>query len=247
MLSSPSPFAFHLPLSTIDQANWPSLYYLWVQDGCIIGGGLLWTIAYVLYIVQARRDKSYGMPLVALCANIGWELAYGVFYPLSYIETATFILWVFIDFGIIHATVKSGVEQWRHAPAVGRNLAAVVGLGCVLSLAVHCKFIKMCASPIEAAFWSGFACQNLLGVLSVSQIVSRANTSGHSRTIWLCRWVGSSLATVVFSWRYYNYPASYPYVGSSVAIFMLILMQLVDFTYIFVYRRIEAQLEKKAQ
>ncbi|KAI1155151.1 hypothetical protein F4825DRAFT_447879 [Nemania diffusa] len=247
MPSSPSPSAFHLPLSAIDQVNRPPLYYLWVQDGCIIGGGLLWTIAYVLYILQSHRDNSYGMPLIALCANIGWELAYGVFYPLPYIETATFLLWAVIDLGIAHATVKFSLAQWRHAPLVGRNLAVIMSIGCVVSLVVHCEFIKRNASPTEAAFWSGFACQNLLGVLSVGQIVSRANTSGHSRIIWLCRWVGSSLATVVFAWRHYNYPASYPYVSSPVAVFMLVLMQLVDFTYLFVYERIETQLKKKTQ
>ncbi|KAI0867837.1 hypothetical protein GGS24DRAFT_495036 [Hypoxylon argillaceum] len=228
MPSSPSPSAFHLPLSAIDQVNRPPLYYLWVQDGCIIGGGLLWTIAYVLYILQAHRDNSYGMPLIALCANIGWELAYGVFYPLSYIETATFLLWVVIDLGIAHATVKFSLAQWRHAPLVGRNLAVIMSIGCVVSLVVHCEFIKRNASPTEAAFWSGFACQNL----------------GFCR---LCRWVGSSLATVVFAWRHYNYPASYPYVSSPVAVFMLVLMQLVDFTYLFVYERIETQLKKKTQ
>ncbi|KAI1418996.1 hypothetical protein F5Y12DRAFT_789434 [Xylaria sp. FL1777] len=246
-MTSPSIFTFHLPLSATDKVNRPPLSYLWVQDGCIISGGALWTIAYVLYILQARTNKSYGMPLVALCMNIGWELAYGIFYPLSYLEAVTFLLWVFIDFGIVHATVKFGVDQWKHAPLVGKNLAGFLGIGCVVSLVAHCEFIRLFASPTEAAFWSGFACQNLLGVLSVCQIISRNNTSGHSRTIWLCRWVGSSLAIVVFLWRHYHYPASYPYVGSPAALFMFILMQLVDFTYIFVYKRIGSQLEKKIQ
>lgn len=127
------------------------------------------------------RPASYGQ---TRCANIGWELAYGVFYPLPYIETATFLLWAVIDLGIAHATVKFSLAQWRHAPLVGRNLAVIMSIGCVVSLVVHCEFIKRNASPTEAAFWSGFACQNLLGVLSVGQIVSRANTSGHSRIIW---------------------------------------------------------------
>ncbi|KAI0189251.1 hypothetical protein F4808DRAFT_445696 [Astrocystis sublimbata] len=247
MPSPDSSLALHLPLSAIDQANRPPLHYLWVQDACIISGGLLWTVAYVLYILQARKDKSYGMPLVALCANIGWELAYGVFYPLSYIETATFLVWVLIDCGIAHATVKSGPEQWRHAPLVGRNLATVIGVGCVTSLVAHCEFIKMFASSTEAAFWSGFACQNLLGVLSIIHIVSRGNTSGHSRSIWMCRWVGSSLAIVVFSWRYYNYPASYPYVDSPIAMSMFALTQLIDIVYIFVYGSIETQVKEKSQ
>ncbi|KAI1366911.1 hypothetical protein F5Y08DRAFT_300017 [Xylaria arbuscula] len=229
----------HLPLSAIDEANRPPLHYLWVQDVCTIGGGTLWTIAYVLYIVQARKDKSYGMPLVALCANMGWELAYSVFYPLSYIETASLLLWVLIDLGLVFATVKFGVKQW--------SLAVIIGVGCVASLVIHCGFIKMCASRVEASFWSGFACQSLLGVLSVIQIVSRGHTNGHSRVIWLCRWAGSSLATIVFLWRHYNYPASYPYVGTSTAAFLLVLPQLVDFIYLSVYNQIDKQVDKKTR
>ncbi|RWA05962.1 hypothetical protein EKO27_g9148 [Xylaria grammica] len=240
-----SSFGFHLPLSAIDQVNRPPLYYLWVQDGCIITAGLLWTIAYVLYILQAKKDKSYGMPLIALCANIGWELAYGVCFPLSYIETTTFILWFFIDLGIAYSTVKFASEQWRHSPLVADRLFAILGVGCVTSLLMHWAFIKMFVSREEAAFWSGFACQNLLGILSVSQIISRDNTSGHSREIWLCRWMGSFLAIVVFSWRHYHYPENYPFVGSPVAIFMFVLMELVDLTYILVYGNIGTRFVKK--
>lgn len=57
---------FHLPLNKVDIANQPPLYFLWVQDGCILLTGTLWTIAYVLYIRQGLRDRSYGMPIVAL-------------------------------------------------------------------------------------------------------------------------------------------------------------------------------------
>lgn len=57
---------FHLPLNKVDQVNKPDLLYLWVQDGCILLTGTLWTIAYVLYIIQGFRDRSYGMPIVAL-------------------------------------------------------------------------------------------------------------------------------------------------------------------------------------
>ena len=56
----------HLPLSPIDAANNPPESYLWIQDGLTLFCGVLWGSAYVLYIVQAYRDKSYGMPLFAL-------------------------------------------------------------------------------------------------------------------------------------------------------------------------------------
>ena len=56
----------HLPLSPIDRLNQPPLYYLQVQDGLILLVSTFWTVAYVLYVRQAFRDKSYGMPLLCL-------------------------------------------------------------------------------------------------------------------------------------------------------------------------------------
>ena len=57
---------FHLPLNPVDRLNQPPAYYLTVQDGLILVSSALWTVAYVLYIRQAFRDKSYGMPLLCL-------------------------------------------------------------------------------------------------------------------------------------------------------------------------------------
>ncbi|KAI0183630.1 hypothetical protein EV127DRAFT_376513 [Xylaria flabelliformis] len=244
MFSYLSP-GFHLPLNAVDKANEPPLYFLWVQDGCIISTGILWTVAYILYIRQATRDKSYGMPLIAVCANIGWELIYGVFHPLSYAEMVTFIPWFFIDLGIVYTTVQYGAQKWKHSPMIANNLLAILSLGSIFSLLMHWAFIKTCVSVEEAAFWSGFACQNLLGVSSVAQLMSRNETSGHSWTIWLCRWIGSLLTIIMFSWRHYHYPEDYPAVSSPMAAFLFVSMELADFMYPLVYKSIAEQSWKK--
>lgn len=118
------------------------------------------------------------------CANIGWELIYGVFYPLSFAETLTFVPWVLIDTVIVYTTFKFGPEQWKHAPLVANNIPAILGLGIILSVLMHWSFIATSVSHDEAAFWSGFSCQLLLGSSSLAQLMSRNNTSGHSLTIW---------------------------------------------------------------
>lgn len=56
----------HLPLNEIDGKNNPALWFLWIQDGMNLACGVLWSTAYVLYIRQSFRDKSYGMPLLSL-------------------------------------------------------------------------------------------------------------------------------------------------------------------------------------
>lgn len=58
--------SYHLPLSPVDRAIQPPVYYLQVQDSLILSVSIFWTIAYILYVRQGYRDKSYGMPLFAL-------------------------------------------------------------------------------------------------------------------------------------------------------------------------------------
>ncbi len=59
----------HLPLNSIDSKNNPPLCFLWIHDGMNLTCGLLWSTAYIFYIKQAFRDKSYGMPILALSVN----------------------------------------------------------------------------------------------------------------------------------------------------------------------------------
>jgi paspaline synthase len=92
--------------------------------------------------------------------------------------------WIIIDLVIIYTTVRFGPEQWKHSPLVANNLAVILGVGTVLSFVMHWALVESFPSSDEAAFWSGFGSQLLLGVASVAQLMSRDNTSGHSWSIW---------------------------------------------------------------
>src|SRR6266852_2809478 len=41
-----------------------------------IGSGICWTLVYLLIIKHGFQDKTYGMPLWALAANISWEFIF---------------------------------------------------------------------------------------------------------------------------------------------------------------------------
>lgn len=40
---------------------------------CQVGMGLFWIFTYILIIYKGWQDKTYGMPMAAICANISWE------------------------------------------------------------------------------------------------------------------------------------------------------------------------------
>jgi hypothetical protein len=99
-------------------------------------GFLLWSLAYVLFIVKARKDRTYGVPLVAVCLNFTWELYFAALCPLmgaakQALCTATgvlrwgLILWLVLDTVILWQLFAYG---WRsdntllnRLPARGRR------------------------------------------------------------------------------------------------------------------------------
>lgn len=60
------------PLPHLGEPGGPFDPWAWFN---IVGevGCALWVVAYGLIIRQCFRDKSYGLPLGAICLNVSWE------------------------------------------------------------------------------------------------------------------------------------------------------------------------------
>jgi len=121
---------------------------------------------------------------VRSCANIAWEIIYGVFYPPGLAETIAFLPWVFIDLVLGYATVKFGPREWAQAPLVARNLPVIIAIGSTVMLAAHWTFVMLFDDASIACFWAGYACQVIVSWSSLAQLVSRGSTRGHSMKIW---------------------------------------------------------------
>jgi hypothetical protein len=66
-----------------------------------VGCGVLWTLAYLLIIRQGYLDRTYGMPLAALCANLSWEFIFTFVYPHDLPQRAVNVVWLSFDFVIL--------------------------------------------------------------------------------------------------------------------------------------------------
>lgn len=44
-----------------------------VRDLCELSSMLLWLLTYLFIIEQCYREKTYGLPMVAICMNVTWE------------------------------------------------------------------------------------------------------------------------------------------------------------------------------
>ena len=62
---------------------------------------LTWSLAYILIIRRNYLDKTCGMPLLALAANVSWEFLHATFNPLTGQALVTDAIWRLLDFATI--------------------------------------------------------------------------------------------------------------------------------------------------
>src|SRR3712207_6737729 len=78
----------------------------------MVGSGVLWTLAYLLIIRQGFLDRTYGMPLVALCANISWEFIFAFVYPHDLPQGAVNVVWFSLDVVILFQLLLYGPREF---------------------------------------------------------------------------------------------------------------------------------------
>jgi hypothetical protein len=66
-------------------------------DILLVGSGILWTVTYLLIIRRGFLDHTYGMPLVALCANLSWEFIFSFVFPHGPVQRPVNVVWFSLD------------------------------------------------------------------------------------------------------------------------------------------------------
>ncbi|MEO8533939.1 MAG: hypothetical protein ABI441_09320 [Flavobacterium sp.] len=85
--------------------------YIILLSGVV--GVFCWVLAYILVIYRGIKDKTYGIPLVPLALNLGWEFVYSFCFPLNLYAQVTNMLWFFCDLGIVYTYFKYGYASFN--------------------------------------------------------------------------------------------------------------------------------------
>jgi hypothetical protein len=83
-----------------------------MYTGLMIIGGIFWSLTYILIIRRGFKDKTYGMPLAALCANISWEAIFSFIHPLSPPQLYINYIWFFLDLIIVLQFLNFGKTKF---------------------------------------------------------------------------------------------------------------------------------------
>jgi hypothetical protein len=201
----------------------------------VAGGVLFWMLAYALMFRRGLKDRSFGMPLSALCVNIPWEIFYGVFADvtpmargaaLSYLVPDALVLWTCLKYGPDDFDSPLLKRSFRYLAAFGM-IAGAMGIW-----AFHVSFQDQYGA-ICATFTTALSVLLLLAML-----LRRNSVRGQSFYIGLsillgnlCGWKEALLAQQTVQ---PNIPVLWVHVANSVILLTGIVYLAV---YVYVSRR----------
>ncbi|MBI3240951.1 MAG: hypothetical protein HYZ49_01490 [Chloroflexi bacterium] len=157
--------------------------------------GVLWTLAYILIIKRGFQDRTFGMPLPALAANISWEFLFSFIRPHPTPQLYVNIVWFLFDVVILFqafrfgkAVFEGGLPKRLFYPALALTL--VIGFGLVAAISS------------EFNDWEGkyaaFGQNLMMSVLFVSMLFQRNNVGGQSLYIAVFKMAGTLVPSVLF-------------------------------------------------
>jgi hypothetical protein len=159
----------------------------------MLGGGLFWTITYILIIRRSILDRTYGMPLAALCANISWEFIFSFVLPSSSIQRIVNIVWFILDAGILACFLRYGrnelanLSKWTFFTAFGLTLATSFGAVLLVTLEFH-----------DGGTYSAFGQNLMMSALFILMLYRRGSLRGQSIAIAVSKLLGTALASLAF-------------------------------------------------
>ena len=190
-------------------------------DEIMVGGGVLWTLAYLLMIRRGFLDRTYGMPLVALCANLSWEFIFAFVYPHDLPQRAVDVVWFTLDLVILLQVLIYGPREFADLPR--RAFYAMLGLALATSF---CAVLTLTNEFDDFdGVYSAFGQNLMMSVLFIAMLRSRGSLGGQSVPIALLKMGGTALASYAF---YFHDP---DYAGSILLPFLYVAILVFDCVY----------------
>lgn len=197
-------------------------------DALMLAAGGFWALTYVLMIRRGFLDETYGMPLVALCANVSWEFIFSFIHPHGPVQRPVNIIWFFLDLIIVFQLLRYGPREF-----VDLSKSVFYAMS---GLALATSFFTVLFTTIEFEDWDGaysaFGANLLMSVLFIAMLYARRSLRGQSISIAFSKMIGTVLASLAF----YLYASVSQ--GSILLPFLYVAILTFDLLYlVMVYRR----------
>jgi hypothetical protein len=179
-----------------------------------ISYGIVWSLVYIMIIKRGFNDKSYGMPMVALCANLSWEFIFSFVFPHELPQLYINIIWFSFDLIIMSQFLRFGKNEYKKWFYSTFLLTLIINFSIILSI------------TIEFKDWLGkyaaFSQNLLMSILFISFLYKRNDIIGQSMYIAIFKALGTLLPSILF----------YIYYPSLLITLLSILIFIVDCIYV---------------
>lgn len=162
----------------------------------ITAGSLLWIAAYALLFRRARRLRFVEIPLVAMSANLAWELLFSTVFAgrlaagLGWLFWLGYILWFALDVGLLARALRHGGAFERRG-TTQRRLAPALRIGLsVLFLGLLVPFVQS-GRDNASGLWSAYTINLGMSLGYVFDLLRIDRPQLYSRTAGWLRAVGS--------------------------------------------------------
>ncbi|OBR09784.1 hypothetical protein CH63R_05476 [Colletotrichum higginsianum IMI 349063] len=233
-------------MNVADISQAPEAYrdVVWIADTCKLIMGIGWTANYVGMIRKSLKDQTYAMALLPLCCNFAWELTYAIMYAFTTsLEKYVHFSGLLLNCGVMYTAVKNAPREWEHAPLVQRNLRLIFVLAVAGFASAHVVLAKQVGPELGQA-WSAYACQLLLSVGGLCQLLCRGHSRGASYFLWFSRFFGSLVLVPQDIIRYTYWKEAHEFMGSPMYIWFVTIFLILDGSYglcLWYVRRFEQQ------
>jgi len=199
-----------------------------------IASGVFWTLTYVLIIRRGFLDRTYGMPLAALCANIAWESIYAFVLPHPTPQLYINHMWFAFDVVILMQLLRFGPSELRYWPRRWFYPAFALALGSGFALV----WLVGLELHDTVGAYAAFGQNLMMSLLFLDMLLRRGSLRGQSLYIALCKLLGTACASLTFA---FFVPVA-PYPQSLLLRFLYVAILAADSVYVVaVYHRCLAE------
>lgn len=154
--------------------------------------GICWMLAYLAIIYRGFKDRTCGMPVVALAANLSWEATYSFFLDPwgDYAHVLSIPLFV-IDLVIAAQCLIYGGKDFT-IPFVRKYFKGI--FLAAVAIAFPIVYLGFYELHDPAGEYTGFAVNCMMSLLFVAMLLGRDGVCGQSLNIAVLKWLGTLFA-----------------------------------------------------
>jgi hypothetical protein len=160
--------------------------------------GLCWIIAYIKLIHLGFKEKTYGMPFIALTLNFTWEAIQSYLNlknNLFNVETFFILIWFLLDILIVLTYLIYGK---RYFPKHTNEEYFMPWTLIIFIMSFVIQYFFIIEFGDSGKLYSAFIQNLIMSILFIIMLAYRTDIKGQSLTIAISKWIGTLAPTISF-------------------------------------------------